>query len=114
MDKKKLEIIITICMIITLCLILILIISISTPSPYNCFKNVTLYGMDTCGYCQLQKKVLGENFTYINYINCNVNQAECINKGISAVPFWAINGNYYVGIFTWENLTEMSGCHDNE
>lgn len=73
-------------------------------------KGVTMYGVDTCSNCQTQKELLGEDFKYVDYVNCDFNKAKCVEKGIQFYPVWTKGNEVLVGVQTRESLAEFSGC----
>jgi glutaredoxin len=75
-----------------------------------------MYGAYWCPHCQRQKELFGQAvFTrYINYIECdprgtNPKPALCQAAKIRAYPTWEINGKFYVGVQSLENLAKISG-----
>lgn len=73
-------------------------------------KGVVMYGSKTCPHCQNQKKMFGDSFKYVNYIDCIDNSTQCVEKGIQYVPAWYIDGKLYTGEKTIEELKSLSGC----
>ena len=73
-------------------------------------KNAVMYGSDLCSHCAEQKELFGDSFKYINYVDCLKNKEECINANIQAYPTWVINGRYYEGVKTLQELKELSNC----
>ncbi len=69
-----------------------------------------MYGADWCKSCQNQKKFFGTSFQYINYVNCDFNEATCNELGITAYPVWLVNNTLYTGIQTFETLGQLSSC----
>lgn len=57
-----------------------------------------LYGADTCKYTQMQKNVLGEAFSKIDYVQCDADKDEngktkvkrCKDAKVQAYPTWYI------------------------
>jgi glutaredoxin len=74
-------------------------------------KNLTFYGASWCPHCQNQKKLFGESFKYIKYVECTEDTQLCTEKGISAYPTWMSNdGTKRVGELSFKLLSEASGC----
>ena len=73
-------------------------------------KGAIMYGVDTCEYCQIQKKMFGSDFEKINYINCDFDQKSCTEKGIVNYPVWEIKGQQLLGIQTFDQLEKTTGC----
>jgi uncharacterized membrane protein len=77
-------------------------------------EGAAMYGTYWCPHCNAQKELFGSAFKYIMYIECdprgvNANPALCAEKGIRRYPTWEINGNYYPGLKSLEELSELSG-----
>ena len=73
-------------------------------------KGIVMYGTSTCPHCQNQKKMFGDSFKYVNYVDCINNTTLCQDNGIQFVPTWYIGGNLYTGEKTIEQLKSLSGC----
>lgn len=73
-------------------------------------KNVVMYGQDTCLNCKKQKTMFAEDFRRIHYINCDIHQDECTQKGIQGYPTWMYNGQSLMGVQTFQKLGALSGC----
>ena len=73
-------------------------------------KGVAMYGAEWCSHCQNQKKLFGDSFQYINWVDCDKESAKCNEAGIQGYPTWVINGNNYPGEQTFERLAQLSGC----
>ncbi len=68
----------------------------------------TLYVSTGCSACNAQKKLFGENFKYLNIVDCAVEPGKCGN--ILYVPTWIINNEKKVGVQSIETLKELTGC----
>lgn len=79
-------------------------------------RGFRMYGSATCGACNAQKQMFGEDFDKINYVECSQNAPnsrtqECITAGIQAVPTWEVEGELLQPrVRTLEILKEESGC----
>lgn len=73
-------------------------------------KGVAMYGTDTCPNCQLQKGMFEDDFRRIHYINCDIHQEECTQKGIQGYPTWMYNGQSMMGVQPFQSLSSFSGC----
>lgn len=73
-------------------------------------KSVQMYGSDNCSVCADQKRVFGNDFEKISYINCDFNKEECTNKGVTVYPVWAKGNSVLVGLQSLETLSDFSGC----
>ncbi|MEM4657859.1 MAG: vitamin K epoxide reductase family protein [Candidatus Methanosuratincola sp.] len=75
----------------------------------------TMYGTYWCPHCSAQKKLFGDAFRYINYVDCdpkapkNANASLCMKKGVKVYPTWEINGRRYIGVKSLEELSYLSG-----
>lgn len=78
-------------------------------------KGVVMYGAYWCPHCQNQKKMFGESWDFVSYVECSLpnkggQTAECTAKGIKGYPTWDINGVMISGELSIETLSEKSGC----
>ena len=72
-----------------------------------------MYGAYWCPYCSQQKKIFGENFLYIKYVECdprgeNPNPRLCEYKKIRKYPTWEIGGKMFEGVYTLRELEKIS------
>jgi len=70
----------------------------------------TLYIRTGCPYCEEQKKLFGENFDYLNVINCAEEPAMCVKADIVGVPTWVIDGEKIEGVQSITKLKELTEC----
>ncbi len=94
----------------------------STPSPYNDFaqcltdKGVKMYGAWWCPHCAAQKKLFGDAFAKINYVECSPNGSkdtsqECKDAGVKSFPTWMFpDGTNLTGEQTFDTLGAKVGC----
>ncbi len=75
-----------------------------------------MYGAYWCPHCAEQRRLFGQTAfnLYINYVECAVGgyhaQPEvCKAAKIQAYPTWVIDGKYYVGVHSLEELANLSG-----
>ena len=73
-----------------------------------------MYGSYKCPHCNQQKKMFGDAFKYINYVECNptgknANPSLCLAKGIMNYPTWEIGGRFYEGEMPLEELSNIAG-----
>ena len=76
-------------------------------------KGASLYGAEWCGHCQNQKRMFGQSFQHINYVECadgNKQLELCAEKKITAYPTWEINGELIPGSQTIDSLSLKTGC----
>jgi len=76
-------------------------------------KEAAMYGAYWCGHCQNQKKMFGDSFKFVNYIECTENQGLCSEKGIDGYPTWIVNGQKYPGEMSFQKLSELTECNLN-
>lgn len=68
-----------------------------------------MYGSVNCSHCQSQKKMFGDSFQYINYVECTEEFDRCAN--ISGVPTWEISeGNFLEGRQELAVLAKATNC----
>lgn len=74
-----------------------------------------MYGAFWCPHCQEQKQVFGqEAFAKVSYVECDPSGPDaqpklCQDAGIKGYPTWEINGQFYQGERTLEELAKLSG-----
>lgn len=73
-------------------------------------KNITMYGSENCGSCWKQKRIFGDSFSLIDYINCDEMKQKCKSEGIKRYPTWMINGAKYKGAKSLSKLSSLSEC----
>ncbi len=75
-------------------------------------NGVTMYGTDWCGHCSSQKELFGDDFKYINFVNCDFHNEECNEANVIYYPTWKSSDDFLgqVGFLTFEQLAELSGC----
>ncbi|MBR9693247.1 hypothetical protein GOV07_04970 [Candidatus Woesearchaeota archaeon] len=102
--------------IIALCFVSLLIYGLMPkPSPFVDFAtclaeaDAKMYGTDSCAHCQVQKRMFGTAFKYVDYENCDYSRV-CQEEGITAYPTWVINEERLVGQQPLELLAEKTGC----
>ncbi|MFC1801526.1 thioredoxin domain-containing protein [Nanoarchaeota archaeon] len=73
-------------------------------------NNVKMYGAEWCGHCKNQKEEFGSDFEFVDYVDCDLNQAACATAGIEYFPTWIIDGELLVGGKSLSQLASLSGC----
>lgn len=80
-----------------------------------------MYGAYWCPHCQHQKELFGNPAfsRYINYIECdprgqNAKPALCRTAKIEGYPTWEINGKFYPGTQSLEDLAKLSGYQGSQ
>ena len=69
-----------------------------------------MYGTSWCGHCKDQKALFGDDFQYVDYVDCDENKEACQSAGIPGYPTWIIDGEQHVGGQTLEKLASLTGC----
>lgn len=84
---------------------------------YNTFaqcltqKGAIMYGTDWCPHCQEQKRMFGDSFRYVTFINCDVNPDACSAAGVEVYPTWVVPTKPTVrGVQQLSTLAEMTQC----
>ncbi len=72
-------------------------------------KGVVMYSSKYCTHCRNQKKMFGDAFKYVTYVECTESTL-CQEKGIRGVPTWEIDGKMYTGERPLETISYLSGC----
>jgi glutaredoxin len=78
-------------------------------------KDATMYGSFWCGHCSDQKKLFGNSFKNIDYVECdergdNPQPERCQIEGITGYPTWKINGQIMSGVISLNQLSSVAGC----
>ena len=75
-------------------------------------KGAVMYGSDLCSHCQDQKKMFGDSFEYINFVNCDFHEDECLEALAYKFPTWKLNDEFMgdLGVKTFDELSEATGC----
>lgn len=74
-------------------------------------KKLTMYGAYWCPHCQSQKKLFGESFKYVPYVECTQQEKLCIEKKIDGYPTWIDDdGNRYSGELSFQKISEITSC----
>ncbi|MBN2042231.1 MAG: hypothetical protein JW754_00330 [Candidatus Aenigmarchaeota archaeon] len=73
-------------------------------------NGAVMYGSQSCGFCAKQKEMFGENFVYVNYVDCGMNMNSCVSEGIRGYPTWKVKGNAYEGLQELATLGGVTGC----
>ncbi len=79
-------------------------------------KGVKFYGAWWCPHCADQKKILGDDMRYINYVECdkngkNANPQACADAGVKGYPTWFFPGQENVqGVLQPQELATKANC----
>jgi hypothetical protein len=116
MNKKNLILIVILIVVVTL-LIAFRRSEEKTEGNFDAFarclaeKDVTMYAAEWCSHCQNQKKMFGEAFKLVPYVECPEETDKCLAAGIQGYPTWIFpDGKQLLGEQTLEKLAETSGC----
>ncbi len=110
MKKKKG---LTLIIILVVIILAIIIITRSHPETSKeiaeCIgKNSALYTQLGCSACQIQEEIFGDNYKYLNVVDCWFEGDKC--GGIEYTPTWIIKGEKYTGAQSISTLQELTGC----
>jgi hypothetical protein len=70
----------------------------------------TLYIQLGCHACKIQEDYFGEDYQYLDVVDCFFEREKCIEANIEATPTWIINGMAYKGARSVEDLKKLAGC----
>jgi hypothetical protein len=70
----------------------------------------TLYVQLGCSHCKDQEDMFGNNFQYLDTIDCFYQREKCTNENITGTPTWIVKGKEYQGVQSIEKLKELTGC----
>lgn len=74
-------------------------------------KGVTMYGAEWCPHCKDQKKLFGESWKLVPYVECPENTAVCLAKGIEGYPTWLIGtSTRLTGTQSLEKIATVTAC----
>jgi len=73
-------------------------------------KEVIMYGVEWCGYCNNQKSAFGDAFQYVTFVDCDKDKKRCAEAGIRGYPTWVINGEASPGGKSLDQLASLAGC----
>ena len=77
-------------------------------------EGAVMYGAFWCPHCADQKRLFGDAFEYVSYVECDArgedaNPALCEFKGIAGYPTWEIGEQLYEGAIPLGELARLSG-----
>lgn len=74
-------------------------------------NGVTMYGANSCSHCAAQKKLFGDSFRYVPYVECPDNPQVCLSKGVDGYPTWIFkDGQRVAGETELQKISEITGC----
>ncbi len=71
-------------------------------------QNSKLYTQLGCSACQIQEEIFGDNYQYLNVVDCWFERDKC--GEIEYTPTWIIKGIKYTGAQSISTLQELTGC----
>jgi len=71
-------------------------------------ENSKLYTQLGCSACKTQENMFGDNYQYLNVIDCWFERDKC--GEIEYTPTWIIKGIKYTGAQSISTLQELTGC----
>lgn len=77
-------------------------------------EGAAMYGAFWCPHCTDQKELFGEAVDRVPYVECdpegeNAQPDLCAAKEIKGYPTWEIDGEFYPGTQSLEELAQLSG-----
>lgn len=73
-------------------------------------ENSELYSQLGCRACKAQEELFGENYQYLNVIDCFFEKEKCIELEITGTPTWIIKNERLVGVQSISQLQNSTGC----
>jgi len=73
-------------------------------------SKAVLYTQLGCHACKAQEDMFGDNYAYLNVIDCWYDNQPCIDNNITATPTWIIKNERAIGVQTIDKLKELTGC----
>ena len=73
-------------------------------------ENSMAYIQLGCSACKYQEGLFGDNYKYIQTIDCKIDIKKCIDAQITGTPTWIIKEQKYPGVQTIEKLKELTEC----
>lgn len=74
-------------------------------------QKVIMFGSATCIHCTNQKRLFGDSFAKITYVECPVEPQRCAQAGVDRYPTWLFpNGRTLVGQQSLSVLAQTADC----
>ncbi len=74
-------------------------------------NGATFYGTEWCPHCKDQKKLFGEAFAQVNYVDCDKTKVACDSAGVKWYPTWVFaDDSTLVGTQSLEALAGKAWC----
>ena len=79
-------------------------------------KQAVMYGAPSCGFCQQQKRVLGESFDMVKFLDCAQDKGLCDARSVEQYPTWVwdrdgVEVKRHAGVLSIEKLSEFYECN---
>ncbi|MGY4884153.1 MAG: DsbA family protein [Nanobdellota archaeon] len=115
MKSKTKSILATLIIIVVIAVIAFLVLSKKPPvtdaETAQCIGSKSvLYTQLGCHFCEVQEEMFGENYQYLNVVDCWYNHQACIDYNITGTPTWIVKNKKYEGVQTIDKLKEITGC----
>lgn len=77
-------------------------------------KGVIVFGSAQCSHCRQQKKVFGDAFRHLHFVECD-NNPQCTTLNITVYPTWVLEEDgvekaRWLGVIDVQQLRELAGC----
>lgn len=69
-----------------------------------------LYVSTGCSACAKQKAIFGDNYKFLNKVDCAIFPEKCREANITVVPTWIINNETIKGVQDIEELKQLTNC----
>ena len=108
--------------IISVLIISVILVGCSSTGPPETFAKclteggIKIFGAYWCPNCITQKKMFGDSWEYVNYIECSLPGGKgqtqyCKQAGIEGYPTWEFeDGTRRSGVIQLEELSSITGC----
>ena len=115
MKSKTKSLIITLIILVAIATIAFLALTKNPPTTdseiVKCIgSKSTLYTQLGCSHCKTQEEMFGDNYQYLNIIDCWFNNQPCVDNNITGTPTWIIKNEKHEGVQSIEELKELTGC----
>jgi hypothetical protein len=74
-------------------------------------KGAVMYGVWWCVHCDDQKKLFGDSFKYVNYVECSTQIIACRSQQVRYTPTWIFaDRERREGLQPLAELSKKTGC----
>jgi hypothetical protein len=74
-------------------------------------SGAVMYGTEWCTHCQEQKRLFGDSFRYIDFVNCDLKPDICSAEGVEVFPTWVFaDGRNASSAQSLDVLAARTGC----